>query len=44
MVKLALLEKGADFEMVHVHGSQDEAFLAISPREGAGAGDRQGLS
>lgn len=32
MAKLALLEKGVDFEMVNVHGSQDEAFLAISPR------------
>lgn len=32
MVKLALLEKGVDFEVNVVHPSQDEAFLAISPR------------
>lgn len=32
MVKLALLEKGLAFEVVQVHGSQTEAFLAISPR------------
>ncbi|MES2819107.1 MAG: glutathione S-transferase [Pseudomonadota bacterium] len=32
MVKLALLEKGLPFEVVQVSGSQDEAFLAISPR------------
>lgn len=32
MVKLALLEKGLPFEVVQVHGSQDEAFLALSPR------------
>lgn len=32
MVKLALLEKGLDFEVKVVHGSQDPEFLAISPR------------
>ena len=32
MVHLALLEKGLTFETVSVYGSQDEAFLAISPR------------
>ena len=32
MVKLALLEKGLDFEVKVVHGSQDPDFLAISPR------------
>lgn len=32
MVHLALLEKGLEFETVNVYGSQDEAFLAISPR------------
>ncbi|HSC82604.1 MAG TPA: glutathione S-transferase [Pseudomonas sp.] len=32
MVHLALLEKGLAFETVTVYGSQDEAFLAISPR------------
>jgi glutathione S-transferase len=32
MVHLALLEKGLAFDTVSVYGSQDEAFLAISPR------------
>lgn len=32
MVKLALLEKGVDFEINIVHGSQDDDFLARSPR------------
>ncbi|HSX71940.1 MAG TPA: glutathione S-transferase [Pseudomonas sp.] len=32
MVHLALLEKGLAFDTAHVYGSQDEAFLAISPR------------
>ena len=32
MVHLALLEKGLAFETVSVYASQDEAFLAISPR------------
>lgn len=32
MVKLALLEKGVDFDVRIVHGSQDPEFLAISPR------------
>lgn len=32
MVQLALLEKGLPFEVVHVHGSQSEDFLSISPR------------
>ena len=32
MAKLALLEKGVDFEINNVHGSQDPAFLAMSPR------------
>lgn len=32
MVKLALLEKGVDFEVNVVHGSQDPDFLAMSPR------------
>ncbi|MEH6388518.1 glutathione S-transferase family protein [Pseudomonas profundi] len=32
MVKLALLEKGIEFEVNIVHPSQDESFLAISPR------------
>ena len=32
MVKLGLLEKGVEFEINHVHGSQDPEFLAISPR------------
>ncbi|MDG1579622.1 glutathione S-transferase [Pseudomonas sp. GOM6] len=32
MVHLALLEKGLPFETVKVYGSQDAAFLAISPR------------
>ncbi|WP_137886444.1 glutathione S-transferase family protein [Pseudomonas sp. 2FE] len=32
MVKLALLEKGVPFEVVHVHGGQSDEFLAISPR------------
>ena len=32
MVKLALLEKGLDFKINTVHPSQDESFLAISPR------------
>ncbi|WP_022963896.1 glutathione S-transferase family protein [Halopseudomonas pelagia] len=32
MVKLALLEKGLDFEVRVVHPSQDPEFLAISPR------------
>lgn len=32
MVHLALLEKGLAFATVSVYGSQDEAFLAISPR------------
>ncbi|MFO7704029.1 MAG: glutathione S-transferase [Halopseudomonas sp.] len=32
MVKLALLEKGVDFEVNVVHGSQEPEFLAMSPR------------
>jgi glutathione S-transferase len=32
MVHLALLEKGLVFDTITVYGSQDEAFLAISPR------------
>ena len=32
MVKLALLEKGVDFEINVVHSSQDAEFLARSPR------------
>ncbi|MEO1819982.1 glutathione S-transferase [Pseudomonas sp.] len=32
MAKLALLEKGVEFEVVNVHGSQDPDFLAKSPR------------
>lgn len=32
MVKLALLEKGLDFEVRVVHPSQDPEFLAVSPR------------
>ncbi|MDA7087040.1 glutathione S-transferase [Pseudomonas sp. SA3-5] len=32
MVKLALLEKGLEFEEVTVFGNQSEEFLAISPR------------
>lgn len=32
MVKLALLEKGVEFEINNVHGSQDPEFLAKSPR------------
>lgn len=32
MVKLALLEKGVDFEVNVVHASQDPEFLARSPR------------
>lgn len=32
MVKLALLEKGLTFEVNTVHPSQDENFLALSPR------------
>lgn len=32
MVKLALLEKGIPFEVVHTRGGQDPAFLAVSPR------------
>lgn len=32
MVKLALLEKGVDFEVNTVRGSQDAEFLAMSPR------------
>lgn len=32
MVKLALMEKGVEFEVNNVHPSQDESFLAISPR------------
>lgn len=32
MVKLALLEKGLDFEEVTVYGNQSEEFLGISPR------------
>jgi glutathione S-transferase len=32
MVHLALLEKGLAFDTVTVYGSQDQAFLAISPR------------
>jgi glutathione S-transferase len=32
MVKLAMLEKGLDFQVNIVHPSQEEAFLAISPR------------
>jgi len=32
MVHLALLEKGLTFDTATVYGSQDEAFLAISPR------------
>lgn len=32
MVHLALLEKGLAFDTFSVYGSQDEAFLAISPR------------
>lgn len=32
MVKLALLEKGLDFEEVTVYGNQSEEFLDISPR------------
>lgn len=31
MVKMALLEKGVDFEEINVRPSQDEAFLARSP-------------
>ncbi|MFT7684721.1 MAG: glutathione S-transferase [Candidatus Azotimanducaceae bacterium] len=31
MVKMALLEKNIEFEMVEAKPSQDEAFLAISP-------------
>ncbi|MFN3581664.1 MAG: glutathione S-transferase family protein [Pseudomonas sp.] len=32
MVKLALLEKGLDFEVKVVHPNQEDSFLAISPR------------
>ena len=32
MVKLALMEKGVEFEVNNVHPSQDVSFLAISPR------------
>ena len=32
MAKLALLEKGVDFEINTVRGSQDAEFLAMSPR------------
>jgi glutathione S-transferase len=32
MVKLALQEKGLDFEVVNVLGKQDEAFFKVSPR------------
>ena len=31
MVKMALIEKGIDYEFVEIQGSQDEAFLKMSP-------------
>ena len=31
MAKMALIEKGVEYEFVDIHGSQDDSFLAMSP-------------
>ena len=31
MAKMALIEKGVEYEFVDMHGSQDDIFLAMSP-------------